>query len=65
MGVQFTVNGRSCEVAQDDHGSLVEHLREGLGLKGTRYGCGQERCGAHPRILAAVQSAWQATRGSR
>jgi nicotinate dehydrogenase subunit A len=23
------------------------------------------RCGAHPRILAAVAAAWQATRGSR
>lgn len=46
MGVQFTVNGQPCEVAQDDRHMLVEHLRDALGLKGTRYGCGQERCGA-------------------
>jgi nicotinate dehydrogenase subunit A len=46
MPVQFTVNGQPCEVAQDDRRTLVEHLRDGLGLKGTRYGCGQERCGA-------------------
>ena len=46
MGVQFSVNGQPCEVPQDDRRTLVEHLRDGLGLKGTRYGCGQERCGA-------------------
>jgi nicotinate dehydrogenase subunit A len=46
MDITFTVNGRSCEVAPDERCSLVEHLRDGLGLKGTRYGCGQEQCGA-------------------
>lgn len=46
MGVQFSVNGQPCEVPQDDRHMLVEHLRDALGLKGTRYGCGQERCGA-------------------
>ncbi len=46
MTVQFTVNGQACQVEQDDRRVLTEHLRDGLGLKGTRYGCGQERCGA-------------------
>lgn len=46
MSVRFAVNGSECEVANGDRCSLVEHLRDTLGLKGTRYGCGQERCGA-------------------
>lgn len=46
MNVRFTVNGTDCEVAADERCSLVEHLRDTLGLKGTRYGCGQEQCGA-------------------
>src|SRR5215468_8478413 len=46
MGMRFEVNGRACDVPQDERCSLVEHLRDGLHLKATRYGCGQEQCGA-------------------
>ncbi|MDE2604920.1 MAG: 2Fe-2S iron-sulfur cluster binding domain-containing protein [Burkholderiales bacterium] len=46
MSVRFEVNGRPCEVAPDDRRTLVEHLREGLKLKATRFGCGQEQCGS-------------------
>ena len=46
MNVQFTVNGRACEAPRDERCTLVEHLRDGLHLKATRYGCGQEQCGA-------------------
>jgi nicotinate dehydrogenase subunit A len=46
MKVRFAVNGSECEVDGGDRCSLVEHLRDTLGLKGTRYGCGQEQCGA-------------------
>lgn len=46
MNVRFAVNGSECEVAAGDRCSLVEHLRDTLGLKGTRFGCGQEQCGA-------------------
>jgi nicotinate dehydrogenase subunit A len=45
VSTAFTVNGTACEAA-DDRCSLVEHLRDTLHLKGTRFGCGQERCGA-------------------
>ncbi|MFL6692187.1 MAG: (2Fe-2S)-binding protein [Ramlibacter sp.] len=45
MSAAFTVNGAACE-AVDDRCSLVEHLRDTLHLKGTRFGCGQEQCGA-------------------
>src|SRR3954468_24191332 len=46
MSIRFEVNGRSCEVAQGERCTLVEHLRDELRLKATRFGCGQERCGA-------------------
>jgi aerobic-type carbon monoxide dehydrogenase small subunit (CoxS/CutS family) len=46
MHVSFTVNGKPCAVADGERCSLTEHLRDEMGLKGTRYGCGQEQCGA-------------------
>lgn len=46
MSISFTVNGARSEVADDEHCTLVEHLRDTLHLKGTRFGCGQEQCGA-------------------
>jgi nicotinate dehydrogenase subunit A len=46
MNVRFAVNGSECEIDSGNRCSLVEHLRDTLGLKGTRYGCGQEQCGA-------------------
>lgn len=59
--VAFTVNGTACE-AIDDRCSLVEHLRDTLHLKGTRFGCGQEQCGAcavlvdgAPRLACGIE----------
>jgi nicotinate dehydrogenase subunit A len=46
MPVQFKVNGDAREAADGERCTLVEHLRDELGLKGTRFGCGQEQCGA-------------------
>jgi nicotinate dehydrogenase subunit A len=46
MSIRFEVNGRPCEVAPGERCTLVEHLRDELHLKATRFGCGQERCGA-------------------
>lgn len=44
--VSFTVNGDRVEVSADPAASLLTALRETLGLKATRYGCGTEGCGA-------------------
>ena len=44
--IGFTVNGAPATVDADDQTSLVEFLRTTLQLKGTRFGCGQEQCGA-------------------
>ncbi len=42
----FSVNGRAMEVTTDPERLLLDVLREDLGLTGTKYGCGEGRCGA-------------------
>ncbi len=44
--ITFTVNGRSRTVTTDPRRPLLEVLREDLHLTGTKYGCGEGRCGA-------------------
>ena len=46
MGIAFTVNGSAQDVDVPETTSLLEALRNHLGLMGTRYGCGLEQCGA-------------------
>ena len=45
MDIAFTVNGAAKIVDVADTTSLLETLRNHLGLMGTRYGCGLEQCG--------------------
>jgi nicotinate dehydrogenase subunit A len=40
------VNGRSVRVETDGTKPLLSVLRDELGLRGSRYGCGTEQCGA-------------------
>jgi nicotinate dehydrogenase subunit A len=42
----LTVNGRRCEVRTEPETALLYVLRNHLGLKGTRFGCGLGVCGA-------------------
>jgi nicotinate dehydrogenase subunit A len=43
---EFYVNGKAVSVSLDDEESpLLDVLRNSLGLKGTRFGCGLEQCG--------------------
>jgi hypothetical protein len=44
--VQTTLNGESIDFLCESRQSLLEVLREELGLTGTKYGCGIEVCGA-------------------
>src|SRR5438552_18378132 len=44
--VDFTVNGNSVHVETDGATPLLSVLREELALRGSRYGCGTEQCGA-------------------
>jgi aerobic-type carbon monoxide dehydrogenase small subunit (CoxS/CutS family) len=44
--IQFTVNGEAAEVAFLPHKTLLEVLREDMGLTGTKHGCELGECGA-------------------
>ena len=44
--VTLTVNGVERTVTTDPQRPLLDVLREGLHLTGTKYGCGEGRCGA-------------------
>jgi len=46
QGYAFTVNGGAVRVDVDGDTPLLFVLRNELGLTGTRFGCGQEQCGA-------------------
>ena len=55
------VNGRTHTVSADGAEPLLHVLRDRLGLKGTRYGCGTEQCGAC-MVLLDGQPAHSCTR---
>lgn len=42
----FSVNGKPCTVEADGQTPLLYILRNDLGLKGARYGCGVGQCGS-------------------
>jgi nicotinate dehydrogenase subunit A len=58
MSLVINVNGEAREVAADPETPLLYVLRNDLGLKGARYGCGLGLCGACTVIVdgKAVQS---------
>lgn len=44
--ISFTVNGEPTEVIVEDNLSLLDLIRETLGLTGTKKGCEEGECGA-------------------
>jgi nicotinate dehydrogenase subunit A len=44
--IQFTLNGAPAALEAEETASLMDALRNGLGLTGARYGCGLGQCGA-------------------
>ena len=58
MSIDLVVNDRPCRVEAEPETPLLYVLRNELGLKGTRFGCGLGQCGACTVIVdgAAVQS---------
>jgi len=44
--ITLRVNGAEHSLDADGNTPLIDVLRNSLGLKGTRFGCGAERCGA-------------------
>ena len=61
MDTSFTVNGVARNVDAPETASLLEVLRNHLGLMGTRYGCGLEQCGCC-MVLIDDQPAYACTR---
>lgn len=49
--ISLTVNGRPVTVITEPERSLLDVLREDLGLTGTKYGCGEGACGACSVLL--------------
>ena len=41
----FTLNGSAVDITAGDDTPLLDVLRNHLGLKGTKFGCGLEQCG--------------------
>jgi xanthine dehydrogenase YagT iron-sulfur-binding subunit len=46
VSLSLTVNGRTCTVQVDPAATLVEVLRDSLGLTGTKIGCDRGACSA-------------------
>src|SRR6185295_7799692 len=49
--IKFRVNGLEREVRAEPATPLLYILRNDLGLKGTRFGCGEGQCGACPVLV--------------
>ena len=52
--IELKVNGTERKVDVDPERSLLEVLRDELGLAGTKYGCGEAQCGACTVLLDGV-----------
>src|SRR5882724_9271665 len=61
MDITFTVNGTAKSVAALETTTLLDILRNHLGLMGTRYGCGLEQCGCC-MVLVDGQPSYACTR---
>jgi nicotinate dehydrogenase subunit A len=64
----LVVNGVACETAAADDTPLLYVLRNDLGLKSPRFGCGTEQCGAcmvliDGRVVCACTTPVSAARG--
>jgi aerobic-type carbon monoxide dehydrogenase small subunit (CoxS/CutS family) len=49
--LSFTLNGRPCRADAPDHWTVIDLLRDGLALFGTKFGCGEGVCGTCTVLL--------------
>jgi len=51
LALDFTLNGRPCRIEAEAHWTVLDLLRDGLALFGTKDGCGEGVCGACTVLL--------------
>ena len=51
LALEFTLNGRPCRIDTAAHWTVLDLLRDGLVLCGTKDGCGEGVCGACTVLL--------------
>jgi len=51
LALEFTLNGRPCRIDAPAHFTVLDLLRDGLSLTGTKDGCGEGVCGACTVLL--------------
>ncbi len=61
MAIAVTVNGQARSIDAPETATLLDALRNHLGLMGTRYGCGLEQCGCC-MVLVDGQPVYSCTR---
>jgi carbon-monoxide dehydrogenase small subunit len=54
MPIRLTVNGHELEVQVEPHETLIELIRDRLGLTGTKKSCDMQVCGACTVLLAGL-----------
>src|SRR5262249_21519249 len=52
--IDLTVNGKRYSISSDPEATLLQVLRDELGLTGTKYGCGEGQCGACTVLLGGT-----------
>src|SRR5688500_11069473 len=53
---QIQINGQKRQVDAEPTTSLLEIIRNDLGLTGTKYGCGESECGACTVLVDGIPS---------
>ena len=51
LALEFTLNGRPCRIDAPPHFTVLDLVRDGLALAGTKDGCGEGVCGACTVLL--------------
>jgi len=63
--VRFKLNGENAEIASEQGQTLLWVLRNHFGLTGTKFGCGIGFCGAHVRMIQAIETAATNMKGGK